>query len=95
LEALINIDGKDKDIARRIEDALIQLYGRIDSGKKYRMKSGFEIIHIKKDRVGQFHYAKENPDKVVQLGRVLDDLIRAEVGLCHRGYAKEYMEVVV
>jgi hypothetical protein len=94
LEALINIGGKNKNIARRIEDALIRLYECIDSCKRYRMKSGFEIIHIKNDRIDQFHYAKENSDRVVQLERILHDLIRAEVGLCHRGYAKEYLEVV-
>jgi hypothetical protein len=94
LEALINIDGKDQNIAKRIRDALIRLYEHNDPGKKYRMKSGFEIAEIKKDRVGQFHYAIENPERVVQLERILDDLIRAEVGLSHRGYAKEYLEVI-
>jgi hypothetical protein len=95
LEALINIDGKDKYISDRIQEALIRLYERNNPEKKYRMKSGFEIIRIKKDRVDQFHKAIENPERVTQLERVLDDLIRAEVGLCHRGYAKEYLEVVV
>jgi len=94
LEALINIDGKDRNIAKRIQDALIRLYEDNNPGKIYRMKSGFEIVEIKKDRIGQFHYAIENPERVVQLERILDDLIRSEVGLSHRGYAKEYLEVV-
>lgn len=95
LEALINIDGKKTYIARRIEDALIQLYESNDQSNKYRMKSGFEIVEIKDDRIDQFHHAIENPERVVQLERILDDLIRSEVGLCHRGYAREYLEVVV
>lgn len=94
LEALINIDGKKTDIAKRIDGALIRLYESIDPGKKYRIKPGFEIVEIKKDRIAQFHYAREIPERVVQLERVLDDLIRAEVGLCHRGYAKQYLEIV-
>ena len=94
LEALINIDGKKTHIAKRIQDALIRLYERNDSSKKYRIKSGFEIMEIKDDRVDQFHYAIENSERVVQLERILDDLIRAEVGLCHRGYAKQYLEIV-
>ena len=94
LEALINIDGKTTNIARRIENALIRLYENNDPGKKYRMKSGLEIVEIKDDRIDQFHYAIENPERVVQLERILDDLIRSEVGLCHRGYAQEYLEVL-
>lgn len=93
LEALINIDGKKTHIAKRIQDALIQLYESNDPGKNYGMKPVFEIVEIKDDRVDQFHYAIENPERVVQLERILDDLIRAKVGLCHRGYAKEYLEV--
>lgn len=93
LEALINIDGKNNDIAKRIQTALIRVYESNDSGKKYGMKSGFEIMEIKNDRIDQFHYAIENPERVVQLESILDDLIRAKVGLCHRGYAKQYLEM--
>lgn len=92
LEALINIDGSKQNIATRIENSLIRLYERIDPGKNYRMKPGYEIKLIKDDRVGQFHYAIENPERGVQLERIADDLIRSEVGLCHRGYAREYLE---
>jgi hypothetical protein len=94
LEALINTDGLNENITRRIENALIGLYEINDPGKKYRIKPGFEIKLIKKDRVNQFHYAIENPGRVVQLECILDDLIRSEVGLCHRGYAREYLEVL-
>lgn len=94
LEALINMDGSKRDIAQRIENALIQLYETNDPGKKYRMKPGFEIKLIKDDRIGQFHYARENPERVTELERILDDLIRSRVGLCHRGYARDYLEVI-
>jgi len=94
LEALINIDGEKTNIAKRIENSLIQLYESNDPANKYRIKSGFEIVEIKKDRVDQFHYAIENPERVVQLERILEDLIRSKVGLCHRGYTKEYLEVL-
>ncbi|WP_461459024.1 hypothetical protein [Methanothrix sp.] len=94
LEALINLDGEERNIAGRIEGALIRLYERNDPGKRYKLKSGFEIVKIKKDRIDQFHKAIENPERVSQLESILHDLIRAEVGLCHRGYAKEYLEVV-
>lgn len=94
LEALINIDGQEKNIAERIQNALIRLYESNDPGKRYCMKSGLEIKKIKNERTGQFHYARENTQRVVQLERILDDLIRSEVGLCHRGYAKEYLEVI-
>lgn len=94
LEALINMDGLDKNIALRIETALIQLYESKDPGKKYRMKSGFGIKPIKDDRVGQFHHAIENPERVVELERVADDLFRSKLGLCHRGYARGYLEVI-
>lgn len=93
LEALINVDGGKNNIAVRIENAIIRLYESKDPNKKYRMKPGFEIKLIKNDRVDQFHYAKEKSERVVQLEYVLEDLIRSKVGLCHRGRAREYLEV--
>jgi len=92
LETLINMDGRIDHIAERIENALIQLYESNNPGKKYKVKSGYEIILIKKERVGQIHYAIENTKQLSQLKAILDDIIRSEVGLDHRGYAKQYLE---
>lgn len=94
LETLINLDGLDRNIARRIENALIQLYESKDPGKRYRMKPGFEIKLIKDDRVGQIHHSIENAERIVELEHVADDLFRSELGLCHRGNAREYLEVI-
>lgn len=94
LETIINLDGKKIDIKDRIEKALINLYEHNNPGKKYKIKTDYEIKNIKDDRVGQFHHAIEKHDRVVQLEHILDDLIRSEVGLSHKGYAKQYLEEI-
>lgn len=94
LEALINLDGKRTHIADRIEEALIDLYERKDPSKKYKLRSGCEIGAIKKVRVNEFHYAIDNPEKAIQTERLLEDLIRSELGLAHGGYARSYLETV-
>jgi hypothetical protein len=43
--------------------------------------------------VDQFHHEIEKPERVVELERIADDLFRSELGLCHRGYARQYLEV--
>ena len=94
LEAIINLDGKKTYIADRIETALIKLYEDNNPGKKYKLKSGYGIKAIKDDRVDQFHHAIEKPDRINQLKSILDDLIRSEVGLSHKGFAKAYLEEI-
>lgn len=92
LETLINMDKRTDHIAERIENALIQLYESNNSGKKYKVKSGYEIRLIKNERVGQIHHAKESTAQLQQLKAILDDIIRSKVGLDHKGYAKQYLE---
>lgn len=94
LEALINLDGNDKYIAKRIETALIRLYESKNPGKKCGMKAGYEIVEIKKDRTELFHYAIENPERVTQLEYILDDLINSELGLPFRGHARKYIDTI-
>lgn len=94
LETIINLDGNEKYISVRIENALIRLYEQNNPGKKYKIKTGYEIKNIKDDRVGQFHHAIEKYDRIIQLEHILDDIIRSEVGLSHKGYAKQYLEEI-
>ena len=94
LETIINLDGKKTNIADRIETALIKLYENNNPGKKYKIKNGYEIKDIKDDRIGQFHHAIEKHDRINQLKSILDDLIRSEVGLSHKGFARQYLEEI-
>jgi len=94
LETIINLDGKKTNIADRIETALIKHYENNNPGKKYKIKNGYEIKAIKDDRIGQFHHAIEKPDRINQLKSILDDLIRSEVGLSHKGFARQYLEEI-